>query len=136
MKSNHSIQFFNSQFQRQLLDGDCSLNPLEQAALPFQNGRVLDYGCGMGNLAFAAAERGCSVLALDSSAAAIAHIQQRAVRELVSVEGTLADLRDYEVNEDFDAVVSIGLLMFLSVRPHSSVWQIYSVGLVWVASPS
>ena len=112
MKSNRSIQFFDTQFEQQALNGHCALNPFEQAALPYLYGRVLDYGCGMGNLAFAAAEFGCSVLALDASAAAINHIQQRAARHLLSVVGTLADLRDYEIDEDFDAVVCIGLLMF------------------------
>lgn len=88
------------------------LNPFEQTAIPHLAGRVLDYGCGMGNLAFAAAQRGCSVLALDASPAAISHIQKRAAIESLPVEGVIADLRDFELDEDFDAVVSIGLLMF------------------------
>jgi tellurite methyltransferase len=112
MKPNHSIQFFDTQFQQQALAGDRALNPFELAAIAHLRGRVLDYGCGMGNLAFAAAERGCSVLALDASPAAISHIQRRAAAEALAVQGAVADLRDYELDEDFDAVVSIGLLMF------------------------
>jgi tellurite methyltransferase len=91
---------------------DFRLNPFELAAIPYLKGRVLDYGCGIGNLAFAAAGRGCDVLALDASPAAIAHIRQRAAAEALAVEAELADLRQYEIHEDFDAVVSIGLLMF------------------------
>jgi tellurite methyltransferase len=109
---NHSVQFFDTQFQQQVRNREFQLNPFELAALPHLYGRVLDYGCGMGNLAFAAAKRGCSVVALDASPTAIAHIQQRATFEALPVEAALADLRDYDLTEEFDAVVSIGLLMF------------------------
>ena len=112
MKPNRSIQFFDQQFQQQARAGDCALNPFELAALCHVSGRVLDYGCGMGNLAFAAARRGCSVLALDASPAAIEHIQKRAAAESLPVLGQVADLRGYDIGEDFDTVVSIGLLMF------------------------
>lgn len=112
MNTNRSVQFFDTQFQQQTKQRDFRLNPFELAALPHLHGRVLDYGCGMGNLAFAAAGRGCSVLALDASPAAITHIQQRAAAEGLPVQAVLADLRDYRLDEDFDAVVSIGLLMF------------------------
>jgi len=112
MNSNRSIQFFDAQFQQQARNRDFGLNPFEMAAIPHLHGRVLDFGCGMGNLAFAAAERGCSVLALDASPAAITHIQRRAAAEALPVQTALADLRDYELDEDFDVVVSIGLLMF------------------------
>lgn len=116
MNTNRSVQFFDTQFQQQARERDFRLNPFELATLPHLHGRVLDYGCGMGNLAFAAAERGCSVLALDASPAAITHIQQRAATEALPVQAALADLRDYRLDEDFDAVVSIGLLMFFD-RP-------------------
>lgn len=112
MKPNRSVEFFDKQFQQQARTSDCALNPFELAAIPHLSGRVLDYGCGMGNLAFAAAERGCSVLALDASPAAIGHIQRRAAAESLPVQGVVADLRDFELGEDFDTVVSIGLLMF------------------------
>ena len=112
MKSNSSVEFFDKQFQQQAQSSDCALNPFELAAISHLSGRVLDYGCGMGNLAFAAAERGCSVLALDASPTAIEHIQRRAAAESLAVEGVLADLRDFDLEEDFDSVVSIGLLMF------------------------
>ncbi len=112
MMPNNSIQFFDAQFQQQALNTNCVLNAFEIAAIPYLTGRVLDYGCGMGNLAFAAAERDCSVLALDASTTAITHIQNRAAAEFLQVQGVVADLRDFEIHEDFDSVVSIGLLMF------------------------
>jgi tellurite methyltransferase len=113
MNANDSVKFFDTQFQQQARNREFLLNPFELAALPHLRGRVLDYGCGLGNLAFAAAKvRGCSVLALDASPAAIAHIKQRAAAEALPVHAALADLRDYALDEDFDTVVSIGLLMF------------------------
>ncbi len=109
---NHSIAFFDRQFSQGATPDALALNPFEQLALPHLQGELLDFGCGMGNLAFAAAARGCRVTALDASAAAVAHIQQRAAREAVPVQAAQADLRAYEISADYDAVVSIGLLMF------------------------
>src|SRR5450759_4075521 len=74
MPVNRSIEFFDKQFEQQVRDREFRLNPFEEMALPFLRGRVLDLGCGMGNLAIEAARRGCSVVALDSSAAAIQRI--------------------------------------------------------------
>jgi tellurite methyltransferase len=112
MTTNRSVDFFDAQFQQQAHGHDFALNPFERAALSHLRGRVLDFGCGMGNLAFEAARQGCSVLALDASPAAVAHIRQRAGAERLPVEAVRADLRDHPLDEDFDAVVCIGLLMF------------------------
>ncbi len=112
MNANRSIDFFDRQFRQQALERHGGLNPFEQAALPYLSGRVLDYGCGMGNLAFAAAARGCTVLALDASPAAVEHVRRRAAAESAPVEAVLADLRDYAIQGEYDAVVAIGLLMF------------------------
>jgi tellurite methyltransferase len=108
-----SIAFFDTQFQRQVREGDFALNPFEAAALPYLRGRVLDFGCGLGNLAVAAAEHGCSVVALDASRTAIEHVKRVASDKALSIEAYEAELRNYELREDFDSVVSIGLLMFL-----------------------
>ena len=112
MTSDHSIHFFDQQFQRQANAGDLALNPFEETVLPYLRGRVLDFGCGMGNLAVAAAKRGCSVVALDGSTAAVEFLQHRAFAESLAIEVAQADLRTYQVTEDFDTIVSIGLLMF------------------------
>lgn len=112
MNPNDSVAFFDRQFQQQVRDQDFKLNPFELATLPHLKGRVLDFGCGMGNLAIAAAQRGCSVVALDASPSAISHLRQRAHDQALPVEAIEADLRDHEIREDFDCVVCIGLLMF------------------------
>jgi tellurite methyltransferase len=112
MNSGNSIQFFDTQFQRQIAANARDLNPFEIAALPHLRGKVLDYGCGMGNLAAAAAQNGCSVLALDGSHAAIEHLRDLASRCSLSIVAEESDLRAYEITETFDAIVCIGLLMF------------------------
>jgi tellurite methyltransferase len=110
--SNASVRFFDEQFQRQVAAGELQLNPFEAAALPHLRGKVLDYGCGLGNLSVAAARQGCTVVALDGSHAAIEHLRSVAQRDALAIQSDEADLRTYELAEDFDSVVCIGLLMF------------------------
>lgn len=112
MNTHSSVSFFDKQFQHQVRESDLVLNPFEQKALPHLQGVVLDYGCGLGNLALAAARRGCNVVALDGSHIAIEHLRHVAKAESLSITATEADLRTYEVRDDFDTVVCIGLLMF------------------------
>ena len=115
MEPSASVRFFDAQFERQLQAGELPLNPFEQATLPFLSGHVLDSGCGLGNLAVAAAQQGCTVLALDGSAAAIAHLQALALARGLPITAEQSDLRDHLPTPGaFDAVVSIGLLMFFA----------------------
>lgn len=108
-----SVRFFDAQFRRQREGGDFALNPFEATTLPHLHGQVLDAGCGLGNLAVEAAERGCSVLALDASPAAIEHLNTLAAARALPIRAECTDLREYEPPPAaFDAVVAIGLLMF------------------------
>ncbi|MBE7418838.1 MAG: class I SAM-dependent methyltransferase [Ideonella sp.] len=108
-----SVRFFDAQFQRQIETGELELNPFEQQVLLHLRGEVLDAGCGLGNLALAAAERGCRVLALDASAAAVEHLRARAAARALPLRAEVADLRDHQPPvQAFDAVVSIGLLPY------------------------
>jgi tellurite methyltransferase len=110
--SDRSIEFFDRQFERQVQQPDIGLNPFEQAALPHLHGTVLDYGCGMGQLALAAARAGRPVIALDASEVAIDHLRRIVEVERLPVEADVADLRIHRLDQDFDTIVSIGLLMF------------------------
>ncbi|HJV01571.1 MAG TPA: methyltransferase domain-containing protein [Burkholderiaceae bacterium] len=112
MSQHASVAFFDTQFQRQIAQHEFALNPFEQAALPHVRGRVLDFGCGMGNLALHAARAGHEVQAYDASPAAIAHLQQVARDEGLPLQAAVADLREMRLHEQFDTVVCIGLLMF------------------------
>jgi tellurite methyltransferase len=109
---NKSIDFFDRQFRQAPPESSLKLNPFEVQALPWVSGEVLDFGSGMGNLAFAAAAWGCRVTALDGSAAAVEHMQRRAALEGLPVVAAQADLGDYPILRGYDTVVCIGLLMF------------------------
>lgn len=124
MNTDNSIAFFDRQFRQQVENRDFQLNPFELAALPHLKGRVLDFGCGLGNLAMAAAAQGCSVLALDASPAAIGHLRQRAATAGFQIEAIEADLRDYRIDGEFDGVVSIGLLAFFDCP---AAWRVLSM---------
>ncbi len=112
MVANRSVEFFETQFQRQVRAHDFVLNPFEAAALPYLTGRVLDLGCGLGNLSVAAARRGCEVVAVDASPTAIEHLSCIAREEKLRLTAVQSDIQQFEVRETFDAVVAIGLLMF------------------------
>ncbi len=109
-----SIQFFESQFKRQIVAGEFILNPFEQAILPYVKGDVLDLGCGLGNLSIAAAHNGSHVQALDGSASAVEAIRRRASGEGLPITAELRDLATYEMTGQFDTVLCIGLLMFFA----------------------
>ena len=106
------VAFFGTQFKRQIETREFALNPFEQLALPYLKGRVLDLGCGLGNLALEAGRRGCEVLAVDASPDAVARINRDAAVGNLKVEAVIADIGNYEIEGSFDTVVAIGLLMF------------------------
>ena len=112
MKGNLTVAFFDAQFERQAREADFALNPFEKLALPFLHGKVLDMGCGLGNLSIEAARCGCSVTALDASPNAITRVRQAALAEALPITAAEVDFEFYAVTDMFDAVVAIGLFMF------------------------
>ncbi len=112
MTSNRSVEFFDTQFRKQVAASDFALNPFETIALPFLRGRMLDMGCGLGNLSMGAARKGLEVVAIDASRTAIERIQEAALAENLRIRAVLADLESYAIEGQYDTIIAIGLLMF------------------------
>ena len=107
-----AVDFFGAQFERQIAAHDYKLNPFEERALPYLSGKVLDLGCGLGNLALAAAARGARVTAYDACENAVDDLAERAIASGLDVWVRAVDLKGWRPEETWDAVNCIGLLMF------------------------
>jgi tellurite methyltransferase len=112
MFNKKSVDFFESQFQRQVRDQEYALNPFEILALDYVRGSVLDLGCGLGNFSLEAGRRGHHVVAVDASSTAVARINKDAKLEELPVRGIQADVENWSIAESYDTIVAIGLLMF------------------------
>ena len=114
MTQNRPIAFFDRQFGAQVQACSYALNPFEELVLPYLSGHVLDLGCGLGNLAVAAARRGCTVHALDASPAGVDDLRCRAEKFHLPIWVELANLEHYPMPGRCDCVCCIGLLMFFA----------------------
>ena len=112
MFNKKSVDFFEGQFQRQVRDQEYTLNPFEILALDYVKGSVLDLGSGLGNFSLEAGRRGHCVVAVDASPTAVARINKDAEREGLSVRGIEVDIENWTIDESYDTIVVIGLLMF------------------------
>lgn len=112
MRSDKSVNFFETQFQQQVREQDFALNPFEMLTLDYLTGNVLDLGCGLGNLSLEAARRGHSVMAIDASPTAIKRIQEDAAREGLAVQAVVADIDASTIQQDFDTILAIGIIPF------------------------
>ena len=72
---------------------------------PKQPARVLDLGCGQGRDALMVARHGHSVLGVDISGTGVQQMKEDANRENLQIQGAIADITDYEIDEDFDVVI-------------------------------
>jgi len=115
--SKKSVEFFETQFQRQVRDEEYALNPFETLALDYLKGSVLDLGSGLGNLALEAGRRGHRVVAVDASPTAVARINTDARREELPVQAIQADIGKWTIDRPYDTIVAIGLLMFYCREP-------------------
>jgi len=123
MGSNLSIEFFAKQFDRQIAEQQYQLNPFEQWTLPHLAGRVLELGCGLGNLSIEAARAGHEVTAIDACPDAVKDLDRRAQAEGLPIRALEADLVEWRATETYDTVVAIGLLMFFPCDDARAVLQ-------------
>src|SRR3989338_4953563 len=107
-----SVEFFETQFERQVRDQEYALNPFETLAVDYLTGSVLDLGSGLGNLSLEAGRRGHRVVAIDASPTAVERINMDAGREGLPVEAIQLGIENWSIDRMYDTVVAIGLLMF------------------------
>ena len=70
-----------------------------------QRAGVLDLGCGQGRDALLAVRHGHRVLGVDSSPTGIRQMLEDAEAEGLTIEGVVADLREYEIEANYDVVL-------------------------------
>jgi len=77
-----------------------------------QGGTALDLGCGQGRDALMLARYGYTVTGVDTSSVGIAQMLERARKDNLPVHGVVADMYEYEVHGQYDAVVLDSILHF------------------------
>ena len=112
ISDNHTVSFFETQFQKQVRDNEFALNPFEQLALQYLEGDILDLGAGLGNLCLEAGRLGHNVLAVEASPTAVTRINTEAQNERLAVKAIQEDIEDWDIDGSFDTIIAIGLLMF------------------------
>ena len=112
ISGNHTVNFFETQFQKQVRDNEFALNPFEQLALKYLKGDILDLGAGLGNLCLEAGRLGHNVLAVEASPTAVARINTEAQAEGLAVKAIQEDIESWDIDGSFDTIIAIGLLMF------------------------
>ena len=73
--------------------------------------RILDLGCGTGGHALPLARRGYDVTGVDRSEQMLAIARAKAVQANLSVEFRQGDIRNLELGQTFDAVISMFAVM-------------------------
>ncbi len=80
----------------------------------FSNGNIktiLDMGCGTGGHAFLLAQKGYNVMGIDRSEGMLSIAKEKAKKTKTSVDFLKADIRDFNLNKEFDAVISMFAVM-------------------------
>jgi 2-polyprenyl-3-methyl-5-hydroxy-6-metoxy-1,4-benzoquinol methylase len=75
-------------------------------------GNVLDLGCGQGRGSTALARLGYTVTGVDISKTGIAYMQSLAEKENLNIKGIVADMYNYEIDENVDIVLLDSILHF------------------------
>jgi tellurite methyltransferase len=106
----HTIRFFEQRFRREAHDGDHDRSPFEAIALSHLRGKVLDLGCGLGNLSLEAARRGHEVTAVDASPSAVIRLSSIAAQQHLRLHAIQTSLARWRIEGIYDTIVAIGTL--------------------------
>jgi tellurite methyltransferase len=83
------------------------------------NSSVLDLGCGEGRNALFLAGRGFEVTAVDISEQGISKLCSLACQRGLTVRAEVADMRSYQLDREFDLIISHGCLHLIE----RAAWQ-------------
>jgi 2-polyprenyl-3-methyl-5-hydroxy-6-metoxy-1,4-benzoquinol methylase len=75
-------------------------------------GNVLDLGCGQGRDSIALARLGYTVTGVDISKTGISYMMAFAEKECLNINGVVADMYSYEIDESVDIVLLDSILHF------------------------
>ena len=75
--------------------------------------KVLDIGCGEGKDAVYMAQKGCTVSAFDITESGVRKTKLLAEKNHVKIDAFVADINEFELNEQYDIVYSTGTIQYL-----------------------
>jgi tellurite methyltransferase len=103
--------------------GKPSVEIVELADTLPRGAAVLDLGCGEGRNALFLAERGFDVTAVDLSEHGIAKVRAIAERGGFTIRAQMADMRTYELDREYDLIISHGCLHLIERENWAKVLQ-------------
>lgn len=116
MKDKHHFDKLYKESKDLLWKGFVHEKQLKYLLQEMEQGKVLDLGAGEGGDAIFLAKKGFQVKAVDISQAAIEKIKETAEKEKADVETETADLEEYEIKENYDAIISFAAIHFLKKK--------------------
>jgi tellurite methyltransferase len=109
----------NPSFEKEYKSQDCywGQQPSDlvvEAARQGHGGVALDLGAGEGRNALYLARHGFSVVAVDIASSGLQKLAETASRDKLDITTQLADIATLELNRDYDLIIAVAVLHFLS----------------------
>lgn len=114
MNYEHWKDFFSEdylQFSEVILTPERTRLEIDQIVsllnLP-KGAKILDLGCGQGRISIPLAKKGYDVIGYDASSELLKEANKRAEEEGVEIQFLEGDMRDLDIDSEFDAVINLG----------------------------